>query len=528
MKIATLPWSPRLKFKYPVLKSVSMKLLIVLFLLLLPVASAIEINEIMYNPVGDDSGNEWVEIYNPGHIDLSNWTIGDLSANKTLAAVRITDSDFLLVVENNRSFGNSNASIYYAGSLIGNGLGNSGDSVFLYDKNKTLIDSVAYNSTFANGNNKTLEKFNSSWQESIADGGTPGFENSVSFVVPNFTNQTNLTEANLTDNSTDQTNVSANDTNQTSANLTNANQTNSTSNETANPPACVSSIKINATKEIYTDEAIKFRHIVNSSDDNFSIIYWVEDLFGNVVKSEYETKTISEKSFTPHLDERDTVYVIKSILKGCNESYGEKMVAYKTEKEIADTPVNSTKQESSGSGTGAANSTKPKFSYELTSYSDEIMQDTEASATVQITSDDSPHEVYIQAYIYRYSKKYSEIAEEGFTIESLASETYELAFLTNATPGDYKMKIKINKDEQKTDYEITRNVTVVKNDELEENKTFENVTATPQKPKNITYPVNITNQSAIYQSKQVKSFSLVPIIIIGILVAISGVLIWKR
>ncbi len=323
-----------------------MKLLIVLFLLLLPVASAIEINEIMYNPVGDDSGNEWVEIYNPGHIDLSNWTIGDLSANKTLAAVRITDSDFLLVVENNRSFGNSNASIYYAGSLIGNGLGNSGDSVFLYDKNKTLIDSVAYNSTFANGNNKTLEKFNSSWQESIADGGTPGFENSVSFVVPNFTNQTNLTEANLTDNSTDQTNVSANDTNQTSANLTNANQTNSTSNETANPPACVSSIKINATKEIYTDEAIKFRHIVNSSDDNFSIIYWVEDLFGNVVKSEYETKTISEKSFTPHLDERDTVYVIKSILKGCNESYGEKMVAYKTEKEIADTPVNSTKQES--------------------------------------------------------------------------------------------------------------------------------------------------------------------------------------
>ncbi len=156
------------------------------------------------------------------------------------------------------------------------------------------------------------------------------------------------------------------------------------------------------------------------------------------------------------------------------------------------------------------------------------MQDTEASATVQITSDDSPHEVYIQAYIYRYSKKYSEIAEEGFTIESLASETYELAFLTNATPGDYKMKIKINKDEQKTDYEITRNVTVVKNDELEENKTFENVTATPQKPKNITYPVNITNQSAIYQSKQVKSFSLVPIIIIGILVAISGVLIWKR
>jgi hypothetical protein len=163
------------------------------------------------------------------------------------------------------------------------------------------------------------------------------------------------------------------------------------------------------------------------------------------------------------------------------------------------------------------------------SYSEEILQNSEANAVVQLISDDSPHEIYIQAYLYKYSKKYSEIAEQEFTVDKMASETYELVFFTNATPGDYKMKIKINKDEQKTDYEITKNVTVIKNDETEDNFTVENKTEIlPQKIKNTTVPSNITNQSVIYQSKKAQSESLVPFIIIGILASVSGVLIWKR
>ena len=74
-------------------------------------------------------------------------------------------------------------------------------------------------------------------------------------------------------------------------------------------------LEINTTKSIYEDEAIKFKHIVNSSSSDFSIIYWVEDLFGEVVKDKYETKTLTQKSFTPNPDERDTTYIIKSILK---------------------------------------------------------------------------------------------------------------------------------------------------------------------------------------------------------------------
>lgn len=386
-----------------------MKPAIMLFLLIIPFASAIEINEIMYNPPGDDAGNEWIELFNPENLDLANWSIGDLSSNDTLIPVRISNSQFALIVENSSAFPDSNASIYYAGSLIGNGLGNAGDTIYLYDLNKTPADFLAYNSTFANGNNKTLEKFNNSWRESAVFWGTPGFENSVSAVFSNFTNSTNETQTNSTVNDTNQTNSTAQ--NET------ANQTNST--------VCVSSIQISTTKEIYTDEAIKFRHIVNSSAGNFSIIYWIEDLFGNIMKEKYETKTLTEKSYTPHPDERDKIYVIKSVLIGCNESYAEKNVIFKTEKEIAeDKPVEA--KTGSSAAEENKNKTKPKFTYELLSYSEEILQDSEASAIVQITSDDSPHEIYMQAYIYRYSKKYSDIAEYEFTVEKSESQAVEL------------------------------------------------------------------------------------------------------
>ena len=483
----------------------------------MPFVSAIEINEIMYNPPGDDTSNEWIELYNPEKIDITNWTIGDLASNDTLIPIKITNSDYILIVENASAFNDSDASVYYAGSTIGNGLGNTGDTILFYNLNKTLVDFVVYNNTFANGNNKTLEKFNFSWYESIVDGGTPGFQNSIVFGFSNITNQTNSTN-----NTTNQTNAT--------------NSTNSTINETNQASStCISKISINTTKDIFTDESIKFRHIVNSSEDNFSIVYWIEDLFGNVVKKQYETKTLTEKSFTPHPSEKDTVYIIKSILKGCNESYAEKIVIYKTNKDIEDEPVDTRKEETS-KNSETSNNTKQKFSYELISYSEEIMQNDEANAVVKITSDNSPHEVYIQAYIYRYSKKYSEIAEQEFTIERFESEIAELNFFTNATPGDYKMKIKITKDELKTPYEITRNVTVVKNPDLEnqlnETNDEKNISIienkTTETNKSIIKPQNITNETIIYQSKKAKSEYLVPVIIISILAVVSGVLIWKR
>lgn len=496
-----------------------MKLQLFLFLLLCPCVAAMEVNEIMYNPLGDDAGNEWVEIYNPENSNLSNWTIGDLNSNDSLVPVKITNSSFIIIVENASAFNDSNVSVYYAGSTIGNGLGNAGDTIYLYDSNKNLVDSVSYNSTFANGNNKTLEKFNSSWNESFFDGGTPGFQNYFPEIIFNLTNQTNST--NLT---------GANETNTTSNNTNN--QTNSSINETS-APLCIAKIAINTTKEVYSDEPIKFRNIVNSSTENFSIIYWVEDFFGNIVKEKYETKTLTEKSYTPHPDEKDKVYVVKSILNGCNESYAEKIVIYKTNETIEEDKKVETPAAEKGADATDNQTEKPKFSYNLTSYPEEIEQNSDVNAIVQVTSDDSPHTIYLQAYIYKYSKKYSDIAEYEFTIEKLDTQLVELSFFTNATPGDYKLKVKINKDEQKTDYEITKNITVVKKEEadlLETQEIMENTTknATKELPKNSSKSLNVTNDPIVYQSSKAKSEYTVPILIITILAGVSGILIWKR
>lgn len=39
------------------------------------IASAVRINEVELNPSGEDSGNEWIELYSPSQVDLSGWVI---------------------------------------------------------------------------------------------------------------------------------------------------------------------------------------------------------------------------------------------------------------------------------------------------------------------------------------------------------------------------------------------------------------------------------------------------------------------
>ena len=43
--------------------------------LILPLVSAIKINEVELNPEGSDSGSEWVEIYSEETINLESYTL---------------------------------------------------------------------------------------------------------------------------------------------------------------------------------------------------------------------------------------------------------------------------------------------------------------------------------------------------------------------------------------------------------------------------------------------------------------------
>lgn len=154
-------------------------LLIILFFI--PSVNGIRINEIMANPINEDRLNEWVELYNDGDkaINLTSWLIGDLISNDSLIPLNngfIIPKGYAIIVNNITEFHknfniSSNATLFYVDSLIGNGLNNLHDTVYLYDKNLTLIDKVSYNKT---EEGLSLSYINGSF---ILTHPTPGYRN---------------------------------------------------------------------------------------------------------------------------------------------------------------------------------------------------------------------------------------------------------------------------------------------------------------------------------------------------------------
>lgn len=108
----------------------------------------IVINEVLVNPDGDDSGNEWVELYNAGPNDanLTGWVIswykGDpASASGTLTipetAPSIAGGHFLLV-------GDANVVDAQVVGTLDLGQGTNGDAIHLADGHATFEDGVVY------------------------------------------------------------------------------------------------------------------------------------------------------------------------------------------------------------------------------------------------------------------------------------------------------------------------------------------------------------------------------------------------
>src|SRR3989338_1273839 len=118
--------------------------LFAILLFLVPEAySKILINEIMPNPVADESLNEWIEIYNNGTdaVNVSGWVIGDDSGNDTLEGglynregTILEPFGFAIITDDNtRVYNNFNVSpdavrLYADDSSIGNGLLNDGET----------------------------------------------------------------------------------------------------------------------------------------------------------------------------------------------------------------------------------------------------------------------------------------------------------------------------------------------------------------------------------------------------------------
>ncbi len=154
-----------------------MKMLInLLFIcLLVPLSSAADITEIMYDTPGSDTGREWIEIYSSEEINLSEYKLFEEEVNHRIACnCSGLFSGYAIIADKPDSFIADNPS--YTGFLFDSAfsLRNSNESISL-KKNDEIIEEAAYSSeSGGNGNNNSLQFYAGKWCEGIP---TPGKDN---------------------------------------------------------------------------------------------------------------------------------------------------------------------------------------------------------------------------------------------------------------------------------------------------------------------------------------------------------------
>jgi hypothetical protein len=679
------------------------------------------INEVMYNPKGSDTNKEFIEIYHSQWQNLTNFYISDGKANETLIPININkSSSYSLIIEDDSTLILPDTTTYITDSTIGSRGLNNDETVYLFDDNLNLLDSVKINSSIANNNGYSMEYFNESFYQSTNINGTPGHKNSVSQINNNPPKETNniilkayldetiyldqkytklfkieiknkkpcsnkenitvsysITHNNLIKESQFTREIGCTGYASTGefipksagnytlcGSIINSSSPKSTFQTS---PACMDfeainiysipcnlSINISTEKFIYDEEEkISFYNNLNKKTYPFIIEYWIQDLFGNIVKKKFNTTNTNKKSYTPKIDESDKVLLIKSKLyplcddQNLSDNSAEKLIIIKTilsstyniqkdsvininrflglsdnkakfgqtlrvkadiykgnsRKNVVQAWIekNNDEQLSEKSkinlysrytnysitipvqidpncgyefedgdynliieGIDAkatkkinidglssdyctteviykyieqdGNSGNTDDEFKLIDFPEEIKENDDLNFKLKLTNKyNSPHNFSVWSYVYRGSKSYSgnrESNKQKIKLAPKESKTISLNNqLPNTPPGDYKLKIKINKDNQKTNKEITKEIKITphkkeettqpllnKREEIKNSLSPTLTALSPQKTEILT----------IYESPNTKLKKLIPSLFIALLIFLNIILIVKN
>ncbi|MDD9953511.1 MAG: hypothetical protein OXR66_04180 [Candidatus Woesearchaeota archaeon] len=137
-------------------------------LLLLPGAAALEWSEVLFDATGSDNGKEFIEL--TGMENLTGCTVTDSSSSDVLELVE-PGNNIIMIVESDSVYELDGPTIYSAGKAIGNGLGNSGDTITIAC-NETLLNTT-YTADIPGYEAGYSLVYDATWKPGTL-GGTPG------------------------------------------------------------------------------------------------------------------------------------------------------------------------------------------------------------------------------------------------------------------------------------------------------------------------------------------------------------------
>lgn len=593
-----------------------MRLLLILVLLSAPVSADILINEIMPDPIADESLNEWVELYNNGAqpVDLNGWSIGDNSDLDKIGGglyngegTIIPPKGYAIVTDDStRVYNNFNVSphaikLYVEDSSIGNGLKNTGETLYLY--NNTLLQNISYPQSETG---KSLAWINNTWKIADPTPGSPNngilyqeeiinttycdwkieillndtlyeqdyfefkvkatnlktgktnitgrlsitdfFQNTIKEYKP-WTNKTSTSKAtsstytpNLQKGKAYMLNASL----FTQCNDSKLNNNNAVKLFAINSPSqsSTSHLSIENIYDLGTDNIAKFgqtirvkAQIYKGATTKNSIALWVAEGSTRISK---ESKTNVYSTFTNY-----TLTLPVQLKPNCDLGYKDgdytiylEGLDIQTTKELRVQDITNSMCEEV---IIEKKSTSGKFTYKIVEYRPTLLSGQKTTIKVKLDNeaeDGFPVEVW--SYIYKGKKSYSgerELNKKVFYLDGKSSVIVDLENqVTGITPGDYKLKVLINKDGQKTNKEITKEVTVI------EPKSINQVQSLTTEPPETVNPIELELQKetvehiyttykipkTIYESKDQESKKLIPNFLILTLTILTLILIFIK
>ena len=169
-----------------------------------------------------------------------------------------------------------------------------------------------------------------------------------------------------------------------------------------------------------------------------------------------------------------------------------------------------------------------KFNFDIQDFNENIEVDKEFSTKIILDNNNDVNiPIKVWSYVYRGSKSYSGDREdnmEEFVLKANSLQIVELYnIVENAESGNYKFKVLINKNNQKTNNDITRNIII--NNKLNENneESFE----FDEVAKN-EITGNTINYGIVYESSTEKAKNLVLWFLMILSILLNIALIWRR